>query len=131
MPSILSKNKLYVHLFYAIYCLIVCISLSACHIYRNDLRQGTYLKSEQLSQLKPGLTKKQVQKILGTSSLEPIAPNRMDYYYSFSPNQDGITEQQHIILYFNNNDELNHYEGNVNLKNLPTTSQNLKKYPKK
>ena len=134
MLSMLFKNRLYVHVSQTIYYLAICAAcfgLTACHIYRSDLRQGIHLKPEQLAKLEPGLTKQQVQKILGTPALAPVSPERLDYYYSFSPNQDGITEQQHITLYFNNNDKLNHYEGDIKLDKLPTTSKDLQQQSKK
>jgi len=95
MLSILSKNKLHVYLFSIMIFLMTSLSQSACHIYR----------------------------ILGTTTLEPINSNRLDYYYSISPNQDGITKQQHIILVFDNNGELNHYIGDFVLKNLPVVKK--------
>ena len=127
MLSMLSKNKLYVHSFSIIICLVALFSQSACHIHRIDVRQGNEIEQDKLEQLKPRLTKKEVQQILGTTTLDPININRLDYYYSTNPNQDGITKQQHIILYFDNNGELNHYEGDFVLKNLPTTTKNKKK----
>jgi len=123
MLSILSKNKLHVYLFSIMIFLMTSLSQSACHIYRMDVRQGNELEQSKLDQLKPRLTKKQVQQILGTTTLEPINSNRLDYYYSISPNQDGITKQQHIILVFDNNGELNHYIGDFVLKNLPVVKK--------
>lgn len=89
-----------------------------------DIRQGNEIDQNKLDQLKPKLTKQQVEQILGTSTLEPINSNRSDYYYSISPNQDGITKQQHIILFFDNNGELSHYQGDFDLKNLPAATNN-------
>lgn len=105
---------------------MAAFSQSGCHIHRIDIRQGNEMEQVKLDQLKPRLTKKEVQQILGTTTLDPININRLDYYYSFNPNQDGVTQQQHITLYFDNNGELNHYEGDLLLKNLPTTTNNLK-----
>ncbi len=121
MPYMLSNNKLHVYLFSAIISILVILSQSACHIYRMDIKQGTEIEQSKLDQLKPRMTKQQVQKILGTTTLEPTSSNRLDYYYSINPNQDGITKQQHLILFFDNNNQLNHYAGDFIIDGLTTT----------
>ena len=40
--------------------------------YRIDIQQGNYVTQEMVSQLKPGLTKEQVQNTLGTPLIMPV-----------------------------------------------------------
>ena len=62
--------------------LLLATLLSACSIYKMDVRQGTYLGDEALAQLKPGQTRKQVRFILGSPSIaDPFHANRWDYYF--------------------------------------------------
>lgn len=117
----LSKNKLHVYLFSTVIFMLTSLSFSGCHVYKMDVRQGNEIEQAKLDQLKPRLTKNQVKQILGTPALEPTHINRFDYFYSINPNQDGITKQQHLILFFDNNGQLNHYDGDFIIKGLTTT----------
>ena len=76
--------------------------LSACTIYRIDVQQGNTLEAKKVAQLKTGMTKRQVQFLLGTPMLQdPFHPSRWDYVYSFKPgNKDMV--KHHLTLHFDN-----------------------------
>ena len=61
------------------------ITLSAC-VYRMDVQQGNEITSDMLSQVEPGMTKREVVKILGYPLInDPFNKDRWDYYYSLKP----------------------------------------------
>jgi outer membrane protein assembly factor BamE len=101
------------------------LATSACHfpprIYRIDVEQGNILTQESVDQLKPGLTKNEVQKILGAPQLTHIlAPQRWDYYYRFKPGNGKAIKEKHLTVYFVK-DYLSHIEGDwaaAGFKNL-------------
>lgn len=97
------------------------ISLTGCSIYRMPIRQGVELEQLQLDKLKPGMSKQQVYDILGSTTLESANPYRLDYYFSNKINKPKQFISKHLILYFDKNQELTHYEGDFKLKYLPTT----------
>lgn len=68
--------------------------------YSAPVRQGNYLDQALIDQLRPGMTRQQVQQILGTPLVaDPFHQNRWDYYYSVR--QGGKqTEQRHVALFF-------------------------------
>ena len=108
----LFNNKLQGRVHYIIFSIMIiigCFSQVGCHIYRLSIRQGNELDQNKLDQLRPRQSKQEVQKILGTASLDQIIPNRLDYFFSFRPNGDKITKQQHLILLFDKQGNLNHY----------------------
>lgn len=94
---------------FSIIILFFYLNLTGCSIYKLDIRQGNEIDPKKLDLLKPRQTKDEVQNILGPVTLDPINPNRLDYYFSFSPSGNKITKKQHLILFFNKTGHLNHY----------------------
>jgi outer membrane protein assembly factor BamE len=65
------------------------------------LQQGNVLKPEVINQVKPGMTRKQVQYILGTPLVADVFhKNRWDFYYTLQPEGRKITEKQRVTILF-------------------------------
>ena len=80
--------------------------------YNVPVRQGNYLDSEMVGRLRPGMTKAQVQRVLGTSLItDPFHQNRWDYYYYYKIGGQ-IDDQRHVTLYFSG-DTLDRIDGTV------------------
>lgn len=101
---------------------ILCLMLTAsCQSYLPSfytplVRQGNYLDQALIDQLRPGLSKQQVQRTLGTPLIaDPFHQNRWDYYYQYGKGHN-IAEQRHITLFFSG-DTLDRVE------NRPKTSE--------
>lgn len=89
--------------------LLLILMLSACSsltpsFYRLDVRQGNVLEQAQVEQLRPGMSQRQVQSILGSPAIiDPFRVNRWDYLYTFYPAGDiQRGQRRHLILYFEN-----------------------------
>ncbi len=67
-------------------CLLVITALSACNlVYKQDVQQGNVLDEDNVAQLELGMTKRQVQVLLGSPSVQsPFHANRWDYVNTFS-----------------------------------------------
>ncbi len=79
-----------------------CSSLSMPGLYKIDIRQGNHIDQTVVDSLKPGMTKRQVQFLLGTPLIaDPFHQDRWDYLYSFSPGGNP-GERRHISLLFQN-----------------------------
>lgn len=83
-----------------------CSNMSAGKIptllepYKIDIRQGNWVTPEMRAQLKLGMTRNQVQEVLGTPLIEdPFHANRWDYYYSFA-HQGRLVDQKRLTVYF-------------------------------
>ncbi len=75
--------------------------------YSVPVRQGNYIDQNMVDRLQPGMTRQQVQRIMGTPLVaDPFHQNRWDYYYSYS--RGGSVEQQRQITLFFNGDLLSH-----------------------
>lgn len=104
--------KIYLLRFFS---LAFCLSLAGCKppikTYQMDVRQGNYVTQEMVSQLKPKMTKDDVQKVMGTAMLKHVMqPERWDYYYSLQPGDGSSKKEKHFTVYFKN-DRLSHLEG--------------------
>lgn len=71
-------------------------------IYRPLVVQGNVVTQEVIDELKPGMTKKQVEFIMGTPLLHDVFhDNRWDYYYGIGIGS--IELEKRVILHFENN----------------------------
>ena len=85
------------------------LAISACTkivpIHHVEIQQGNLLTQQQVNQLKLGMTKAQVQQIMGQPILRStFDPNRWDYVYTMKA--DGKPYQQQRITVFFKNDRL-------------------------
>jgi outer membrane protein assembly factor BamE len=68
--------------------------------YKMDIQQGNMLEPEDVEQIKVGMSKAQVDHILGMPiSRDTFKQDRWDYVYSLKKNHEPI-EQRHLTLYF-------------------------------
>ena len=82
--------------------------------YRIDVRQGNYIDQEMVSQLRKGMTREQVQFVLGRPLLvDTFRTNRWDYVYYFKSGKNGETEQRVFSVFFDEQGLLDYVEGDV------------------
>lgn len=96
--------------------LIILIFNNGCSIFKNiiyrpDISQGNYyLTANDIAKIHIGLTKQQVNNILGTSRLkDPFGSNTWYYISRRESGHESIT-QQSITLIFDSNDILTHID---------------------
>jgi len=92
-----------------IYSLLLCLTLlSGCSgklftIHKIDVQQGNAVEVEKVEQLAVGMTKEQVEFLLGSPMLTDIFhPERWDYIYYLIPGY-GEKERRHVSIIFNGN----------------------------
>lgn len=79
-------------------------------VYRIDIPQGNIITQDMVDQLRPGLTKRQVNFILGTPLIrDTFDQDRWDYVYSYQPG-GGERVQERLTLFFED-DALTHFTG--------------------
>lgn len=86
-------------------CWIACcaIAIAACTYltpYKVEVQQGTVVTAENVSKLKPGMTRSQVSFVMGTPLLtDAFHANRWDYVY-YLRKRERIVEQRKVALFF-------------------------------
>jgi outer membrane protein assembly factor BamE len=89
--------------------------LSAC-VYRIDIQQGNLLRDSDIDRVQVGMTRSQVQFLLGTPMVaDSFHRDRWDYAYYFRHGHSRETQHRWVIVYFEN-ERVAKIEKNVELK---------------
>ena len=82
--------------------LLALLLLASCiRTYKHDVQQGNIVDPDRLTRLELGMTKSDVQTLLGTSLLQDsFHPDRWDYFYSLRKARKKDTEKKLLTLYF-------------------------------
>ncbi|MFL1455259.1 outer membrane protein assembly factor BamE [Marinobacter sp. DUT-3] len=95
--------------------LILTLILSGCAfpgVYKINVQQGNILTDEELTSLTEGMSRSQVQSVLGNPLMvNPVDPSREYYIYTFQ-RRGGDIEEQRVIVYYDN-DQYTHYEAQL------------------
>lgn len=85
---------------------VLALSLSACSgyapfLYRVDVAQGNIYAQDTVAQIRPGMTRKQVHRLLGTPLLaDPFRANQDAYIYRFRSGETGLTYRKDVKIYY-------------------------------
>lgn len=88
--------------------IVSMLTLSGCFpsVYKIDIQQGNIITQDMINQLRPGMTKAQVNYLMGSPLiLDPFHANRWDYIYSIQPG-GGAIRQENVALSFDSNGQL-------------------------
>jgi outer membrane protein assembly factor BamE len=111
-----SKNRAYIprNCFFKHTALIFAmLFITACSVYKPDIAQGNITTAEQVAALKQGISRQQVQQILGSPLLQDVFnSNRWDYVYRYLKSS-GAFEQRVLTLFFDANGKLERWSGEV------------------
>ena len=96
--------KKYIKKFSYLCTAIFLISCSSLTPYKVPVLQGNLFEEKDIDKLSAGLTKEQVQFILGTALIkDPFHSQRWDYYYSVKVGTEILSERKISILFDENN----------------------------
>ena len=111
---------------------LVALMLSACSslefpwVYKISIQQGNILDQEDIDKLELGMTKRQVQFVMGSPMLvDTFNPDRWDYYYSKLDGK-GNEAQKRFTVYFENDRYVRHegdYAPNQGSEDNPSTDE--------
>ncbi len=81
--------------------LLALLLLQGCFVYKIDIQQGNEITAKMLSRLELGMSKQEVNKILGFPLVtDPFHVDRWDYYFYLKKGKTGEVEQQFATLRF-------------------------------
>lgn len=82
---------------------LTALTLSGCSlVYRIDIPQGNYVEQKQVDKLRQGMTREQVEFVLGSAMLrDGFDPNTWYYLYEFQPGR-GEKERKELTVTFAN-----------------------------
>lgn len=107
---------------------VLALSMAGCHIvYTPDVQQGNLLDKDMVSQLKPGMTKRQVLVLMGTPSVStPFDASRWDYVSTQQHRGGPITLRTFTLTF--NNDTLVRTQGDFFAQDAQQLVKDSKKY---
>jgi outer membrane protein assembly factor BamE len=77
---------------------LLMAAASGCTVYRAEVRQGNFMDDAKLAQVQPGMTREQVEFLLGPPMLvDPFHRDRWDYVFMLSSE---LTNHQAIKKHF-------------------------------
>ncbi|HFD13156.1 MAG TPA: outer membrane protein assembly factor BamE [Crenotrichaceae bacterium] len=86
-----------------VFTMIASFFLLSCGIYKVDVQQGNLINQDLINQVRPRMTKRQVQYVLGTPlTVDPFHKDRWDYLFTNQPGGEDITRQQVSLIFKNN-----------------------------
>lgn len=75
--------------------------LTAACVYRQDIPQGNFFKEEDVAKLEAGMTREQVQFVMGTPMIaDPFQPNRWDYLLYVDSQEDARDFYKRVTVFF-------------------------------
>jgi outer membrane protein assembly factor BamE len=78
------------------------LALAAC-VYRIDIQQGNLLKDKDIQQVEVGMTRSQVQFLLGTPMVsDSFHRDRWDYAYYLRKGRSPDVDRRWVVVYFEN-----------------------------
>jgi outer membrane protein assembly factor BamE len=81
---------------------LAALALSGC-VYRIDIQQGNLLDDDDIAQVDIGMTKSQVQFLLGTPMVaDSFHRDRWDYAYYYRRGRSPDVVKRWIVVYFEN-----------------------------
>jgi outer membrane protein assembly factor BamE len=91
---------------------LLAAATAGCGIlYKQPIYQGNLLEKTQVDQLQAGMSKQQVDALIGSPSIaDPFHHDRWDYTASERTNRRGTTQVKNMTLWFEN-DALTKWEG--------------------
>jgi outer membrane protein assembly factor BamE len=86
---------------------VVAISLLAGCVYRLDIQQGNVIEMESVEQVQVGMTRSQVQFLLGTPTVsDTFHDDRWDYPYYFRKGRQRSAERRWFVVFFDEDDRV-------------------------
>ncbi|WP_414703044.1 outer membrane protein assembly factor BamE [Polaromonas sp. UBA4122] len=94
--------------------------------YKVDVIQGNFISSEQVGQLRPGLSRDQVKAVLGTPLMASLFhADRWDYVFTLT--RQGVAPQSFKYTVFFKGDQLERFEGDA----MPSEAEFISKLDSK
>jgi outer membrane protein assembly factor BamE len=81
---------------------LVALALAAC-VYRIDIQQGNLLDEDDINKVDLGMTRSQVQFVLGTPMVsDSFHRDRWDYAYYYRRGRSPDADRRWVVVYFEN-----------------------------
>lgn len=88
----------------AAFTILTLAFLSSACVYKQNVYQGNPISADDVAEVSLGMTRSQVQFLLGTPMIaDPYHQGRWDYIYFYRDGKSGTEYQRHFEVHFENN----------------------------
>lgn len=99
---------------FALTCLLA-LSLYGCgsapFLYKTDVVQGNVFSNDEIARIQPGMSRAEVERILGTPQLvDPFHKDRANYLYRYFAGDSKRTYSRRLVVYYSAADTVAHVE---------------------
>lgn len=95
---------------------ILAVGCSKFSMHRVDVYQGNYIEQQRLENLKPGMTRSDVQLLLGTPLVQDVYDPSVWYYVFFHSNSEGkVKEAKQVRVHFDRDGRYQFFDGDIDL----------------
>lgn len=99
--------------------------MSAC-VYRQDIPQGNFFKPEDVARLETGMSRDQVQFVMGTPMIrDPFHPDRWDYVFYLDSQNEERNVRQRVTVFFDGDRAARIEREGVQEKALPMGDEDI------
>lgn len=93
---------------------LIVVGCSKLSMHRVDVVQGNYIEQTRINNLKPGMTKAEVQLLLGTPLVKDVYDPDIWYYVFFHSDSDGgVKRERTVKVHFDQNGRYVLLDGDV------------------
>jgi len=93
---------------------------AGCAIHKIDIQQGNIVSQEMMSQLKVGMQRNEIERLMGRPMIiDPFRNNRWDYVHTFKPGKSNEPPSQYRITLIFDGDHLSSIDSEIPPEGLP------------
>lgn len=104
---------------------LVILLATAC-VYRQDIPQGNFYKDQDVAKLENGMTREQVQFVMGTPQIaDPFHPDRWDYVFHVDAQDDARDFHRRVTVFFEKNAVVRIEKEGIEADAVPTGDEGI------
>ncbi|MBL1261762.1 MAG: outer membrane protein assembly factor BamE [Thiotrichaceae bacterium] len=100
--------------------LLILVLSAGCSIHKVDIQQGNIVSQEMMLQLKVGMLRNEVERLMGRPMIvDPFRQNRWDYVHTFKSGKSGEPRSQYRITLIFDGERLSSIDSKIPPEGLP------------
>ncbi len=100
--------------------LLSLVLIAGCSVHKIDIQQGNIVSQEMMSQLKTGMKRDEIKRLMGRPLIiDPFRRDRWDYIHTFKSGKDDEPRSQYRVTLFFDGQRLTRIDSKLPAEGLP------------